>query len=722
MKNILFSIAFVCVAFYAQAQKIVQNGQVRLQNSKYETGKTEYIGGVQIKFDGSVATTSDNAGKFSVLFLDKNVGDILSKERIYKEGYELVNEKELDFPNLTVKKADRLGTDIIMAKKGTLEIAKKQYYNISDKELLAGFERQKKDIEKKYKAAKISQAEVAKKYEELEKNYILQRQNLDALAEKFAKTNFDDVSVLYQESLSLFKEGKIDEALQKLESVDLIGQAEKVIKEEQRIEKAKQQINEDENSVKKQKEDILKNLSLEADIYVLRYELAKAEAIYDKILVLDSTNLGTLQKIADFYRENHLYKKALTVYPKIIVHPQAEEWQVANAYSYMGNLYTTTGNLEKALEAQTFSMESYQKMSKKNGNCFYKNGLAISYSQLGDIHRDLGNLDKALAYFEKYNQLESELYSSYPTNVGFKNGLAISYSKLGLIHNSLGNLQQVLDYFVKYNQLESELYSSYPTNVEFKNGLAISYQFLGNTHNSLGKLQQALDYFVKFNQLESELYSSYPTNVGFKNNLAISYEKLGATHSSLGNLQKALDYFEKYNQLESELYSSYPTNVEFKNLLAISYQYLGITHSSLGNLQKALDYFEKYNQLESELYSSYPTNVGFKNNLAVSYEKLGATHSSLGNLQQALEYFEVETTLFKELYLSYPASVGFKKGLAISYLYLGQIYHKMNNSTQAKKYYSESKQLYLELVRDFPQNGFQYNLQWVENQLKSLEE
>ncbi|MBT31985.1 MAG: hypothetical protein CMO01_20185, partial [Thalassobius sp.] len=97
------------------------------------------------------------------------------------------------------------------------------------------------------------------------------------------------------------------------------------------------------------------------------------------------------------------------------------------------------------------------------------------------------------------------------------------------------------------------------------------------------------------------------------------------------------------------------------------------------------------------------------------------THSSLGNLSKALEFFEQRSQLGKELYAAYPDNVGFKNGLAISYLYLGQTFEAKEQFENAKTNYQKGEKLYKELVKDFPQNGFQNNLAWVEKRLKALE-
>ncbi|MFZ4427504.1 MAG: hypothetical protein ACOYOO_10120, partial [Saprospiraceae bacterium] len=558
MKRTLLLSAILLIALTSSTAQKIQHAMVREQNSGRKP-----VPGAQVIFSDAVPTTSDQAGRFRLVFQNKKAGEWVFLTEIQKAGYELVNNKEIE--QLKLGNTDSLGTDVILAKAGVLEAAKKEYYAISDKALKAGFEKEKAALRAQLQQARISQEQFSEQLEALQKQFDTQQKELDQLADKFARVNFDDVSALYQEALQLFKDGRINEAIAKLESANLLGRTDQRLKERERIYAAEQEI----ASQKAQneagiKEDI-KALQLQAQLYVLNAQPRKAEALYDRLILLDSTNLEILQECADFYRENHFYEKALRAFPLIIYHPNTEEWQKANAHANMGEMFRAIGQLEPALNAFLAAQKTYRELLNTDpSRAFYKYNLALSYEKLGQTNVDLGNLEQALRFFEEYNQLEKELYESCPNNVEFKNGLAISYQFLGNTHTSLGHLEQALRCFEEYNQLEKELYESYPKNVNFKNSLAISYQFLGNTHTSLGHLEQALRFFEEFNQLEKELYESYPNNVEFKNGLAISYEKLGQTNADLGNLEQALRFFEEFNQLEKELYESYPNNVEFK--------------------------------------------------------------------------------------------------------------------------------------------------------------
>jgi tetratricopeptide (TPR) repeat protein len=523
MKRTLLLSAILLIALTSSTAQKIQHAMVREQNSGRKP-----LPGAQVIFSDAVPTTSDGDGRFRLVFQNKKAGEWVFLTEIQKAGYELVNNKEIE--QLKLGNTDSLGTDVILAKAGVLEAAKKEYYAISDKALKAGFEKEKAALRAQLQQALISQEQFSEQLEALQKQFDTQQKELDQLADKFARVNFDDVSALFQEALQLFKDGRINEAIAKLESANLLGRTDQRLKERERIYAAEQEI----ASQKAQneagiKEDI-KALQLQAQLYVLNAQPRKAEALYDRLILLDSTNLEILRECADFFRENHFYEKALRALPLIINHPNAEEWQKANAHGNMGEMFRAIGQLEPALNAFLAFEKTYQELLNTDpSRAVYKYNLAISYEKLGQTNADLGNLEQALRFFEEQTLLFKELYESYPNNVSFKNGLAISYQFLGNTHTSSGHLEQALRFFEEYNQLEKELYESYPNNVEFKNNLALSYAKLAliNLEKNIG-LSTAKNYLKQAETLFAELVQTAPQHAQFQQLLSIVQEVLAS--------------------------------------------------------------------------------------------------------------------------------------------------------------------------------------------------
>lgn len=107
MKHSVITYLFVLLAYSASGQ--IQYGLVREINS----GKKP-LADVQVVFEGAVPTATATDGRFKLRFLDKKPGSLIFLEQIEKEGYELVNAKDLEV--LTISADKQLMRDIILAK------------------------------------------------------------------------------------------------------------------------------------------------------------------------------------------------------------------------------------------------------------------------------------------------------------------------------------------------------------------------------------------------------------------------------------------------------------------------------------------------------------------------------------------------------------------------------------------------------------------------------
>jgi tetratricopeptide (TPR) repeat protein len=695
MKSQIFlQVVVLFSALILSAQDKIQWSTVREQNSNKRP-----IAYAQVIFSDAATASSDQNGKLRLAFRDKKPGTYVFLTEVQKEGYELVNNKELE--QVKISEGEQFGVDIILAKAGLVEASKKQYYGISDQALKVGFEREKAKIRTDLQAARLTAEQFEKEKAQLEKDYERQQKELEVLAEKFARVNFDDVSQVYEEALEAFKAGKIDEAIAKLESVNPVKRTAAILKEEKNIAAGRTELDKRTEAFEKEKRQQIANLRLLADMYSIKLDFNKTEAQYDDLLQLDSTNLEVLRDAAFFALSNHHYNKSLKIYKSIILNPASNAWEVANSNFHMGELYMSMGDLPAALEAYTKHFDLCNDLLQKHPKfIFYKQSLLFSLERLGVLHEKMGSFEKAQASFEKYNFLAKELHDSYPDNVDIKDALAISYSDLGNIYIQLGNLNEALSFFEAATKIFEELSKLHPQNLYFKSGLAISMSRLGDAHSKLENLEKALAYCDEAMKIFKNLCESYPQNVDFKDDLGIAYQNLGEVYIKLGDLEKALTFFELYNTSRKELNTFYPQNVGFKNGLAISYERLGFTYSILGDLEKALAVFDQYNTLKKDLYIAHPHNMDFKNGLAISYQRLGSTYRELGNLERALISFEQFNLLAKELFDEFPQNLDFKKSLVISYYQLGELYRdKFKSKKKALIYLKQAEKLRSESIK-----------------------
>jgi tetratricopeptide (TPR) repeat protein len=343
MKALSLNISLYLVALGLQGQ--VQIGRVR----EFNSGKRP-VAGVKIVFQGAVPTSSGEDGYFRLVFYGKKPGDIINAMEISKEGYELVNGKELE--GLMLSRNISLGMDIIVAKKGVLDAAKKEYYSISDKALLANFNKQKEKLRDKLKMAEIDQ----KRYEQLliglYEQSDKQREGIGEYADKFARMNLDDMNSLQEEALNLFKTGDVTAAIKKLEQTNLVGRL---------------------KNLQDEKQEIIKGILFQAELYELNSLMGKAEELYDKLSKLDSVNMEISRSASDFYKRHSNYIKILHLYPKIVKNANAKPWQKADAYGSAA-FYSLLLNRFTDVEAHTLTC-----LTADSNQIWIFTNLAIAY-------------------------------------------------------------------------------------------------------------------------------------------------------------------------------------------------------------------------------------------------------------------------------------------------------------------------------------------------------
>lgn len=741
MKNYLVLLVTVTLATMVSAQTISQEGRTRELNSNNQP-----VSGVFIKYENSASANSDSNGNFKLTFIEKKSGDIIFLEDVKKSGYELVNQKDLEVATLT--NTQHLNKDIILAKIGVIETAKKEYYGISDKALTTSLEKEKNKLKSKLKAADLNQLEYLSQLQSLQEQYDLQKKSLDELSEKFATTNFDDVEPIYIEALNLFKNGDILSAISKLEGTNSPEQTAKILREEKRILAAQQELNAQKQRMAQIKQKQIAAVSLLADMYSLNFDRIKAKEQYDQLVALDSSDIEILERSAYFYKRQHFYKDAISTYKSIIIHPEAKSWQIGGAQLHLGDLYTSIGSLEDALRLFKEGYNSYKDLQANTPSLVFKSGLAHSHWKIGVAYKSLGSLEKSLVELEKFKTLQEELHEAAPKNVNYKRNLAVAYEKLGITTSAIGDLNAALDLFENRYNLVKSLKEIDPSNLDLKNHLALANYFLGRTHEDLGDLPRAMEYFSENLRLNKELVNQEPNNSEYKLNLGFANQSMGIIYSKMGDLKTALTFHRQYNELEKEIVNLYPLNTNYKNALAISFSYVGQTYYYMGELEESLIYYEEeinlfnelyesdpintdiktrlanahkdkgwsymylknyeaslnsfkqYNKLNEVLFKANPKNTDFKYVYAVSCQAVGRAYTELDQHDDALENYKMYNQILEELYKSYPEQVDFKSSLAISYEKLGQAHIELGNLKKVIGLYKKELKLFEELSQD----------------------
>jgi tetratricopeptide (TPR) repeat protein len=715
MKGFYFSVllSVTVISTYAQTT-LTQNGLVREQNS----GK-KAVSDVQVIFSNAQTAVSDKAGNFALTFTDKKAGDLAFRAEIARKGYELVNEKELEQVKLSQNNA-ALPIDVIVAKAGTLNTQQRFFANLLELTLKSSFEEQKRQLRIAFQNRQLLKQDYQDQYEVLQKQYGIQKRDIARLSDKYARINMDDVEPLYKVAFELFKEGKAEDAVKRMESAKLLDGFLTFCNEKKSIKNAADSLRFMAN-----KGHVLINnltaLNLQAELYTLNFDKAKAELLYDQIFSYDSTNLDILRGCAEFYRVNQYYDKAINAYSKILAHPRVPIEQKQQAFEEGGDVLMALGGVEDALSAYMSAKNIvFQWVNKESKNApFLRNELGTLYLKAGTANLTLSNTDKALVFFKSLTRVEQEIMEFYPNNLTSKKNLSASYERLGKLYTMVGDLNKSIEFYALNQRLRQEIYDTDRLNLEAKESLALAFERLGTTQMGLNQGDKALINFDNFYALKSEIFDEDRLNIETKNSLAMAHAKLGNVYSALKKYDKALTSFTNYNRLAKELLTENLNSAEYKNSLAQAFTRIAETHVAMDNPTKALSFYEERLKLGRELAEAYPNSVSYKNNLAVIYSKIGNIHTNTGDFDIALAYYMKDVDISRELYNNAPNNAHFKNSLAISYSKLGTFYkEKKNDISQAHVYFEKSKSLLSELATNVPNSvDYKNNLKWVEEKL-----
>jgi len=492
--NIFIFTLFVLELASQTSVETIQNTKVRELNSNKKP-----IPGVQVKYTSAIPTTSDQNGLVRIAFQDIAPGSKAFLIDISKAGFELVNDREIEV--ITLTNTNRLNTDIIMAKIGVIEAAKKEYYNISDESLVKNFEKEKQRYKNDLKNLKISQQQYAREIARLNEANDQQKKELNVLAERFARTNFDDVSSVYRDALLLYKSGKIDSVLFVLKNLDLKGQVNELLNSYSKTNELKKEVLIRDSFDRKQKQNLLPLIDLEITIRKNRFEFSSTIEYIKLALTLDSTNVNYWVNLAQIYWYLSRDKEALNAYEMAFsINPQFAYGYTARAalYQKQKKYLLALSDCDRAIQIEPQNPDHYRSkasiLTTLETNAGYKEALTLIskaielspkngslYNERAYILACLNNKEQSLKDLNFAIQLNPE-----ESNIHFTKSRI--FLKEGEIDNALTEMGYVID-------LDSN---------DFK-----SYYLRGSLYSLKKDYQSALRDFNKSIDLNPSFASSY---------------------------------------------------------------------------------------------------------------------------------------------------------------------------------------------------------------------
>lgn len=324
---------------------------------------------------------------------------------------------------------------------------------------------------------------------------------------------------------------------------------------------------------------------------------------------------------------------------------------LAGALNNIGGVYSSQGDVPKALDY-------YHKSLKIKEEIGDKKGIATSYNNLGSVHSNQGDLSQALEYYQKSLKIREE--------IGDKNGMAFSYNNIGVVYYNKGDIRKALEYFHKSLEIRNETGD--------KHGLATCYNNIGVVYRNQGdpavnsskeaSIQagriKAIDYCNKSLKIRKE--------IGDKIGMATSHNNIGSLYIELGDLAAAETQFKKGLELAREVGSPKWISSNSRDLSQVFKQN--------DRYQEAFEMFELHIQMRDSINNEATQKAAAKQQAKYEYEKQKALDDAEHEKQLAIE----QEAKGKQQILTY-ATAG---GLALVGLFLIYVFSRLKVTRKQK--------------------------------------
>ncbi len=269
--------------------------------------------------------------------------------------------------------------------------------------------------------------------------------------------------------------------------------------------------------------------------------------------------------------------------------------QLGWAYRHLGQLETSTGFFEKALE-----------LHRHTGN------LRAESKTLGDIGLNfyiLGEVDSAISYFAKALKISEQIVD--------ERGIYYAKTRLGIVYRHKGRLKKARQHFLQALKIcirHNDLYNQANIITE----LGICYQYQGHDLKAIEQHEKTLSIRKEINDRRG-----IGSSLGHIGN---SYRNMGYGKKAIAYLEKALDIAEEVGDRRSE---------------GNSLDNLGLVYYNQGERKKALEYFQKALEISKE--------IRHKRSETKRIGHIGKAYRALGEIQKGIDQLEVALNMSKAI-------------------------------------------------------------------------
>ena len=567
MKRAIFFIAVFGITANSIAQQIPLKGVISVQNSKTQTGTTQYVKNAEITHPNAKNDVTDDDGKFTlnITGLQQNVQTQITVilSGAYSD-YVVVNEKELR--DITLGRLMPL--PVYICKRGELEKRQAEMVGINMRKLEERMEKEKNRLQKELEELKSKNDYLNVRYSQIKDSLDILSKNIDNAFERikeYAQTmvleNLDDKDNNYVKAYDCLAKGELDSVKYYLKDEELNKKHRQLLLLQEDAKKKKELAATLTESAKAEEEryksginELIKDWFLLAQTAALQNKYEETEMYYKKMINADSMNADIifeyaryLQSIREYAKSEQYYLQCLEKYRVLEKeNPKAHLNEVAGTLHNFANLYRTIKEYPKALTAFEEVLEIRRKLAAENP--IYLADLATTLNDFAVLHWITKEYPKALAEYEEALEIcKNSLVEENPKECLVNTAMILL--NLANLHQTVKEYPKALEEYEEVlemgRKLAAENPKKYLANVaQILNNLAILHWYVKEYPKALTAFEEALEIRRK---LALENPKAYLTNVATTlNNTAVLHQDMKEYGKALEKHKEALDIFKRF--------------------------------------------------------------------------------------------------------------------------------------------------------------------------------
>jgi len=578
---IVFIAVFFGVCSHAQ---IPLKGVVTVQNSRTNTGKTEFVSHAQIECaQKAQPKISDSEGKFTLEIQGKQNEQIaisVTPKGKY-EKYVVVNERELK--DLTLGRLTPVS--VFICPEGELTQRQAEMVGINMRKLEESFEKDKKRMLKELEELKSNNDFLNSRYDLINDSLSLISKNIDnaleqikEFAKKMVLENLDDKDENYVKAYHCFSRGELDSISYYLKDEELYRKHQKALKLQGEVRKEKELATILTESARQKEEisenslqELLKEYLLLARTFDLKSDYEKTKNYYLKAIEVDTANVEILFEYANYVHKIKEYSNAEKYYQKCLelfkaleaTTPKIALADIAATLNNLANLHHNVQEYQKASDEYKEALEIYKILAEDNRELFLPY-VATTLNNLGVLHRSLKYFSKALSEFEEALAIRKELSKINPEPYLYD--MAVVLNNLGTLYLSIKEYRKASGEFGKALEIYRKFITDNPKTT--MPDMAMILYNLAILHKATGDYAESLNEFEEARQIFTNLAEENP--IMYLSNALTTLNNLSNIYGQLKDYLAAIHY----TNLANELLIKYQNEFDFTSKIAQNYSVL----------------------------------------------------------------------------------------------------------------------------------------------------